>query len=126
MAESTGTAMTVQLVAVERRLWSGSATMVVAKTTEGEIGVLAGHEPTLGELVEGGVVRIDTVDGDTVTAAVHGGFLSITGGAVSILAESAELAEEIDIEQARGELQHEDDMTKARAIGRLRAAGQSV
>jgi F-type H+-transporting ATPase subunit epsilon len=126
VAESTGTAMTVQLVAVERRLWSGSATMVVAKTTEGEIGVLAGHEPTLGELVEGGVVRIDTVDGDTVTAAVHGGFLSITGGGVSILAESAELAEEIDVEQARAELQHEDDMAKARAIGRLRAAGHSL
>jgi F-type H+-transporting ATPase subunit epsilon len=126
VAESTGTAMTVELVAVERRLWSGSATMVVAKTTEGEIGVLAGHEPTLGELVEGGVVRINTVDGDTVTAAVHGGFLSITGSAVSILAESAELAEEIDIEQARAELQHEDDVAKARAIGRLRAAGQSV
>ena len=126
MAENPGTAMTVELVAVERRLWSGSATMVVAKTTEGEIGVLAGHEPTLGELVEGGVVRIDTVDGDTVTAAVHGGFLSITGGGVSILAESAELAEEIDVEQARAELQHEDDMAKARAIGRLRAAGHSV
>jgi F-type H+-transporting ATPase subunit epsilon len=126
VVDSTGTAMTVQLVAVERRLWSGSATMVVAKTTEGEIGVLAGHEPTLGELVEGGVVRINTVDGDTVTAAVHGGFLSITGGAVSILAESAELAEEIDIEQARAELHDGDEMVKARAVGRLRAAGQSV
>ncbi|RZK58646.1 MAG: F0F1 ATP synthase subunit epsilon, partial [Rhodococcus sp. (in: high G+C Gram-positive bacteria)] len=44
--------MTVELVAVERRLWSGSATLVSAQTTEGEIGVMPGHEPVLGQLVE--------------------------------------------------------------------------
>lgn len=52
--------MTVELVAVERRLWSGSATLVSAQTTEGEIGVMPGHEPVLGQLVEGGVVAITT------------------------------------------------------------------
>jgi F-type H+-transporting ATPase subunit epsilon len=71
--------MSVQLVAVERRLWSGTGTFVVAQTTEGEIGIMPGHEPVLGQLIEGGVVRVTTTDGDTVTAAVHGGFLSVTG-----------------------------------------------
>jgi len=52
--------MSVQLVAVERRLWSGTATLVVAQTTEGEIGIMPGHEPVLGQLVEGGVVKIIT------------------------------------------------------------------
>jgi F-type H+-transporting ATPase subunit epsilon len=119
--------ISVELVAVERRLWSGTATMVVAQTTEGELGVLPGHEPLLGQLVEGGVVKIRTADGETVMAAVHGGFLSVTGDGVSILAESAELAEEINVEQARAELTGaEDDDERARAAGRLRAAGQTV
>lgn len=118
--------MTVQLVAVERRLWSGTATSVVAQTTEGEIGILPGHEPMLGQLVEGGVVRIRTSEGELVTAAVHGGFLSVTGSAVSVLAEDAELAGEIDVEQARLALQDSDDLARGRALAQLRAAGQSV
>lgn len=118
--------MTVQLVAVERRLWSGTATSVVAQTTEGEIGILPGHEPMLGQLVEGGVVRIRTVEGELVTAAVHGGFLSVTGTAVSVLAEDAELADEIDIEKARAAVRDADDLERGRALARLRAAGHSV
>lgn len=120
--------MTVQLVAVERRLWSGTATSVVAQTLEGEIGILPGHEPVLGQLVEGGVVRIRTTDNDLVTAAVHGGFLSVTGAGVSILAEDAELSHEIDVERARADVQDQnaDDVQRARAIARLRAAGHSA
>ena len=119
--------ISVELVAVERRLWSGNATMVIAQTTEGELGVLPGHEPLLGQLVEGGVVKIRLTDGETVTAAVFGGFLSITGDGVSILAESAELANEIDVEQARADIAAaEDEDERARAAARLRAAGQTV
>lgn len=116
--------MTVELVAVERRLWSGAATFVVAQTTEGEIGILPGHEPVLGQLVEGGVVKITTTDGDQVAAAVHGGFLSVTAGRVSVLAESAELGEEIDVEAAKAALTQGDEVERARAGARLRAAGQ--
>jgi F-type H+-transporting ATPase subunit epsilon len=116
--------MDVELVAVERRLWSGKATIVIAQTTEGELGILPRHEQLLGELVEGGVVTIRTPDGETVTAAVHGGFLSVTGERVSILAESAELSEEIDVAQAERDLQAEDEEARARAAARLRAAEQ--
>ena len=118
--------MTVELVAVERRLWSGKATSVSAQTTEGEIGILPGHEPVLGQLVEGGVVRVRTTDGGLVTAAVHGGFLSVTGTGVSILAEDAELAGEIDVDAARSALQDADDAERARAAARVRAVEQSA
>jgi F-type H+-transporting ATPase subunit epsilon len=70
--------MTVELVSVERELWSGKASFVFARTTVGEIGVLPGHEPTLAQLEEAGIVRIDGTDGSSTTAAVHGGFLHIT------------------------------------------------
>ncbi|TVT57667.1 F0F1 ATP synthase subunit epsilon [Amycolatopsis cynarae] len=118
--------ISVELVAVERRLWSGQATFVVAQTTEGEIGIMPGHEPVLGQLVEGGVVKVNTTDGSVVVAAVHGGFLSVTNERVSVLAESAELAEEINVEEARAALGHEDEAERAKATARLRAAGQSV
>ncbi|MGY1604631.1 F0F1 ATP synthase subunit epsilon [Geodermatophilus sp. SYSU D00815] len=123
----------VELVAVERRLWSGEARMVIARTTEGELGILPGHAPLLGQLAEGGVVTIRTENGDDVVVAAHGGFLSVTDKGVSILAETAELSGDIDVERAREALrraQAEDDPESTaaarRAIGRLRAAGQDV
>ncbi|GAB3276868.1 F0F1 ATP synthase subunit epsilon [Parasphingorhabdus pacifica] len=117
--------MSVQLVAVERRLWSGEATAVVAQTTEGEIGLLPGHEPMLGQLIEGGIVKITTPEKEIVVAAVHGGFLSVTADGVSVLAESAELAQEIDVTQARADAERGDEQERARAQSRLRAAGHS-
>jgi F-type H+-transporting ATPase subunit epsilon len=118
--------MSVDLVAVERRLWSGRATMLLARTIEGEIGILPRHIPLLGQLAEGHAVEIRTTDGETVRAAVHGGFISIGEQGVSILAESAELSDEIDVAAARAELDSDDEDTRTRAAGKLRAAGQTV
>jgi F-type H+-transporting ATPase subunit epsilon len=89
----------VSLVAADRMVWEGTASMVVAKTTEGEIGILPGHEPVLALLVNG-AVRIQTTDGDKLVAAVHEGFFSVDQDVVSLLAETAELATEIDLERA--------------------------
>lgn len=124
----------VELVAVERLLWSGEARMVIARTTEGELGVLPGHAPLLGELADGGVVRIQQEAGEELIFAVHGGFLSVTDDGVSILAELAERADEIDVGRAEQALDRarsagDDDEAGAaasRALSRLRAAGQSV
>lgn len=123
--------MSVELVAVERKVWAGNATWLFAETTEGELGVLPGHTPLLGELVEGGIVKVTTTDGETVTAAVFGGFLSITGEKVSVLAEAAELADEIDPEAARDALakagtDEDSESIRARATARLKAVGQAV
>lgn len=125
----------VELVAVERKIWSGEARMVIARTTEGELGVLPGHAPLLGELAPGGVVTIRVEGGDDVVAAAHGGFLSVSERGVSILAETAELADEIDVERAREALRRseeagsdDEDALQAgrRAQSRLRAAGENV
>jgi len=118
--------MTVELVAVERLLWSGTATAVFTRTTEGEIGVLPRHIPLLGELVGDCVVRIDTTEGESIRAAVQGGFLSVTGERVSILAETAQFGDEIDVDAARAALDSEDEVVRARAAAQLRAAGQPV
>ncbi len=120
----------VELVSVEREVWSGEAVQVTARTTEGDIGVLPGHAPLLGQLAEGGIVTIYQADGETVLAAVHGGFLSITEQGVTVLAEVAELAADIDTSRAQAALERargEDDVAaQRRAESRLRATGQSV
>jgi F-type H+-transporting ATPase subunit epsilon len=124
----------VELVAVERKIWSGEATIVLARTTEGELGILPGHTPLLGQLAEGGVVTIRTESGEDVVVAAHGGFLSVTDQGVSILAESAEISTEIDVERARQALRRAEDVlddpdaeaAARRAQGRLRAAGQDA
>ncbi len=86
--------ITVELVSVERMLWAGKATIVTAETTEGEIGVLPGHEPMIGQLVDNGVVTIRPVDGDRRVAAVSGGFLSINADKVTVLADWAVWSDE--------------------------------
>ena len=81
----------VELVSVEREVWSGEADSVVARTTEGEIGILPGHAPLLGQLAEGYDVRILQAGGSELAVNVSGGFLSVTDQGVTILAESATL-----------------------------------
>lgn len=123
--------MTVDLVSVERRLWSGEARFVLARTTVGEVGILPGHQPLLAQLEEAGVVRVDSTDGSRRTIAVHGGFLSVSAERVSILAEFAEQSDEIDVERARRARDRADESSddgkaaRARAEARLRAAEAS-
>ena len=124
--------MDVELVAPDRIVWSGEATMVSARTTEGDIGILPNHEPMLGVLVES-PVRIKRESEDELVAVVLGGFLSVTREHVSILAEEVELADEIDAGEARSELERakgsdedEDKAAVRRATARLRTLGEQV
>lgn len=111
-----------QLVSVERPLWVGTATSVTAQTTEGEIGVLPGHEPLLGQLVENGVVIIRTTEGEKLVAAVQGGFLSVSDKKITILADSATWANEVDVADAEARVQSaETEHEKAVAESELRA-----
>ena len=127
--------MQVELVAVERALWSGPAQMVVARTVDGDIGIMPRHAPVLAQLREGFAARIVQPDGQVLGVAVHGGFLSVNNDVVSILAEDAELADEIDVQRARNTYERmksigtdsaeaEDELRRARA--QLLATGQDI
>lgn len=124
--------MQVQLVAPDRMVWSGEAEMVIARTVDGDIGVLPHHIPLLGVLVEA-PVRIRREGEDELVAAVHGGFLSVGPDGVTVLAEVVELAEEIDtgrarqaLDRAAGSDDEGDQAAARRATARLRAAGETV
>ncbi|SNT45015.1 F-type H+-transporting ATPase subunit epsilon [Streptosporangium subroseum] len=129
----------VGVVSPEREIWSGEADMVIAKTVDGEIGIMPRHAPVLGVLVEGGVLTVKRGDGESdLVAAVHGGFLSVANDEVSILAEIAELGSEVDVSRARNALERAQSSVEAnqedadaaveakRAKARLRAAGEEV
>jgi F-type H+-transporting ATPase subunit epsilon len=124
----------VALVVPDRELWSGEARTVIAKTTEGDIGVLSGHSPVFGILAEGSLVEILSDDADPVRAAVSGGFLSVADDRVSILAERALLSDEVDREEARRELDAaqsegsgpEEPAEAKYARAQLRAAGDQA
>jgi len=81
--------LTVSIVSADNEVWTGTASMVVARTTVGEIGLLPGHEPVLA-ILGSGEVRV-TSDGGTITANAEDGFLSFEHDTVTIVARSAEL-----------------------------------
>jgi F-type H+-transporting ATPase subunit epsilon len=80
----------VSVVAADHEVWAGEATMVVARTVEGQIGILAGHEPLLAMLAAG-EVRVTLVGGSVVTAQADEGFLSVENDTVTVVARQAEL-----------------------------------
>ena len=131
----------VEVVVADRELWAGDANMVIAKTLEGDIGVLTGHPPVLGILAEGSIVRILDPEGPSdgegsreVTAAVSGGFLSVADDQISILAVDAQLGSEVDKSAVQSNLdaalsdggQGEEPSEAKYARAQLRAAGEQA
>ena len=127
--------MQVEVVSADRVVWSGRSSNIIAKTVEGEIGILPGHEPVLGVLVTSAVVIF--CDEGTPTreiVAVDGGFISVSQGRVSILSEYARMADEVTVAEAEKELAEaqrildtgdgsdEDRKHFLRATAQLRAA----
>lgn len=82
--------LNVSVVSADQQVWSGEASMVVARTVEGEIGILPGHEPMLA-ILAGGEVRVTLQGGEKITANADDGFLSVQANAVQIVASRAEL-----------------------------------
>ena len=80
-------ALNVELVSPTQQVWSGQAVMVSARTTDGDLGILPGHTPLFGVLVDGSV-SIKAEDGTTKEFNIQGGFLSVSNDRVSILTES--------------------------------------
>ena len=125
--------MQVEVVSADRVVWSGRSSNLVAKTTDGDIGILPGHAPVLAVLQPSAVV-IFTEDNQREIIAVDGGFISVSQGRVSVLSEYARMADEITVSQAEKELaeaqqrldtgdgSEEDRQHFLRATAQLRAA----
>ncbi|RZT13210.1 F-type H+-transporting ATPase subunit epsilon [Kribbella sp. VKM Ac-2569] len=132
MADDSAKHLEVALVAAERTVWQGQARIVIARTTDGDVGILPGHAPLLG-LLQGGTVQVRTVDDEYFVAAAPDGFISVANDRVSILAENAEMGHDIDLEEARRELDQamaagldDADADEVRlAEARVRAAEQT-
>lgn len=95
----------VEVVGADRKVWEGRAVNVIARTTEGDVGILSGHASILAVLVAC-AVEIITEGGGSEIIAVDGGFISVDSNRVSILAQYATLASETDATQAQNQLDH--------------------
>lgn len=95
--------VTVNIVTPDGPVYDAEVTMVIAKTTSGEIGVLPGHIPMVAPLAIG-AVKLNKEGGQTELVAVNGGFIEVRPDKISILASSAEVADTIDLARAKAAL----------------------
>lgn len=93
----------VEVVAADRMVWEGDSVNVIVRTTEGDIGILPGHEPLMAALVPH-AAEIVTDDGRREIIALDGGFVSVALNRVSLLSQEATLAREVSAEDAQREL----------------------
>jgi len=120
--------MHIEVVTAERELYSGEADMVIAPGSEGELGILPRHAALLTTLKAGELLI--RLSGAEEPVFVSGGFLEVSDNRVTVLAETAEYAEEID--QARAEAarrraqellaQAQSDVERAEMVGALERA----
>jgi len=99
----------VELVSPERVVYEGEAELVIARTTDGEIGFQPGHVPFVGNLVSS-VIRIALSDGGVQRIAVHSGFVEVSDNHVALLSDIAELAEDIDTDRAKNALDRANEL----------------
>ncbi len=106
----------VDILTPDRRVLQTQVDSVVVPAVHGELGILAGHTPLIAQL-QPGEIRLRT--GDKVDYfAVSGGFVEVQNNHVVVMAETAEMAHEIDLERAR--------QAAERAKAALRAPSQTM
>ena len=129
----------VEVVAADRKVFTGQAVSLVAPGADGYLGILHDHAPLITSLAVGAITIVTAENQPPIIIAISGGFMEVTGDKVIILADTAEMAQDIDIERARLALERAEgrlrgaeegtdvDRAKAallRALNRLRIAGQ--
>lgn len=92
--------MQVAVMAADGPVWEGEATQVIVRTTEGDMGVLSGHEPFMAALVPC-AAEVTSVDGRREVIALDEGFISVFNNRVSVLSAFGVLAHEISLDEAR-------------------------
>ena len=105
--------VTVNIVTPDGPVYDGEVTMVIAKTTSGEIGVLPGHIPMVAPLAVG-AVKLKKEGGQTELVAVSGGFIEVRPDNISILAPSAEVASSIDLARAKEALKRAEQRLQSK------------
>ena len=83
-------AFQVDVVSPEATIWSGMATIVIARTPDGELGIMADHEPLMGALATG-PVEIESESGERTTIGVHGGFIQVLHNQVTLITDRAQV-----------------------------------
>ncbi len=112
----------LKVITPQREMYSGTADMVIMRTKSGDVGILHGHQPMV-TVLDYGVMRIQNEGAEDKTAAVFGGFAQIDDNGITILTDTAEWEEEIDLERAERAKKRAEDRLQSRSgdINVLRA-----
>ena len=124
--------MRIDIVTAEKLVYSDEVSSVVAPGAEGQLGILPNHAPLLTSL-KPGELKVSK-EGEETNIAVSGGFLEVLKNVVTILADTAERAEDIDVERAEAALKRaqekvnssESDLDLERAIRALKRSQARV
>ncbi|MDQ2663081.1 MAG: ATP synthase F1 subunit epsilon [Candidatus Eremiobacteraeota bacterium] len=120
-----GATIPFKLITPSKVVFEGDAELVIATTTEGEEGILANHAPFLTAL-KPGVLRANIVDGGgsrRIELATGEGFMQALPDRVTVLVDRAVAFDEVDIAQARAEVDHADPVVVEFAQAKLRLTG---
>lgn len=116
----------VDVVSADRRIFTGQAVSVVVPATDGYLGILTGHAPLVAGLAVGRVTITPPGGALPLTIAVSGGFVEVAHDRVIILADTAELSTDIDVERARLSVQRAEERLRAQTpeidVDRAKAA----
>ncbi len=85
--------LTVEVVAADRVVWTGQASRLIARTVDGELGILPGHTPLLAILSAGEVRVSPTGDEPDVVAVLRGGFVSVDSDRVTVVSDTAAVSD---------------------------------
>jgi len=109
----------LEIVTQERRVYSADdVEMVIAPGAEGEMGVLPHHAPLMTALEEG-VMRVKHTTGGEELVAIHGGFMEVLPDKVTVLADAAERADEIDMARAEESRRRAEETMKQHRDNKL-------
>lgn len=112
--------MHVEVVSAEKQLFSGEATELYARALDGEIGILPGHQPAVIAL-DIGPVNVVLEGGGNERIAVHNGFLYVGRDKTVVLADTAELASEIDTARAEAKVRRLEQQLEREPDASLRS-----
>lgn len=125
MAEPTGHFLRLEIVAPDGPVFEGDVAMVVVPAMRGELGILPRHAPLVAQLTVG-EIRVQALDGSWIVLAVAEGFVKVQFDTVSILADAAELASEIDVPRAEAALERATQRLEALKQGGVSEGGEEV
>ncbi len=103
--------LSLKIVTPDRIMFDGEADMVIMRTKSGDVGIMHGHQPMV-TVLDYGVLKIIGSEEEEKRAAVFGGFAEINSEGMSVITDTAEWEDEIDVQRAKASMERAEERLK--------------